>query len=376
MVRRNAGILCMALALLSVGLLGKTAVARDITIAQVAAFSGAQAPSGKAIRAGIKLYFDHVNRTGGINGDRIKFITRDDHYKSEETVKLVQELIEQESPVAFIAALGTANVEALIKDGVLTRSNIPLVGAISGASTMIGAPNVFVTKASYRDEVRELFELVTRSGVKRLAIFYQDDSLGRDVLQSAESAAPALGISIVARARYERNTTNVDDAVMQVLKSDHQFVYLAAVTTAATEFIKQYRAKGGAAQIYGLSVIDPATLLKTLGPDTARGYAFGVLSPLSTARKFAIVREYHELRKSAEDADLAERSIEGFIAAKTLVHALRQSKTPSPAVTLKAVSTMKSVDLGDYWIDFSRTGQTGSQFVEFAIIGAKGRIDH
>jgi branched-chain amino acid transport system substrate-binding protein len=376
MVRRNARALCAALAVLSAGFLCHKAFPRDITIAQVAAFSGAQAPSGKAIRAGIKLYFDHVNRTGGVGGDRIRFITRDDHHKCDETVKLVQELIDRESPVAFIAALGTANVEALIKDGVLTRANIPLVGAISGASTMIGAPNVFVTKASYRDEVRELFELVTRSGVKRLAIFYQDDSLGRDILQSVEAAAPALGINIAARARYERNATNVDDAVIQVLKADPQFVYLAAVTTAATEFIKQYRAKGGGAQLYGLSVIDPANLLKTLGPDLARGYAFGVPSPLSTARKFAIVREYHELKNNSDDADLTERSIEKFIAAKALVHALRQSKTPSPAATLKAVANMKSVDLGDYWIDFSRFGQTGSQFDEFAIIGAKGRIDH
>ena len=241
---------------------------------------------------------------------------------------------------------------------------------------MLGAPNVFVTKASYRDEVREPFELVTRSEVKRAAIFYQDDSLGRDVLQSAEAVAPALGINIAVRARYERNTTNVDSAVTQVLKSDAQFVYLAAVTTAATEFIKQYRAKGGISQIYGLSVIDPANLLKALGPDLARGYAFGVLSPLSSSRKFAIVREYLELRKNADDAELAERSMEGFIAAKALVHALRQVKAPSAAATLKAVASMKSVDLGDFWIDFSRAGHTGSQFVEFAIIGANGRIDH
>ena len=44
--------------------------AKEILVAQVAAFTGAQASSGKAIRAGINLYLNHVNRSGGIAGDR------------------------------------------------------------------------------------------------------------------------------------------------------------------------------------------------------------------------------------------------------------------------------------------------------------------
>ncbi|HEX6530424.1 MAG TPA: ABC transporter substrate-binding protein, partial [Burkholderiales bacterium] len=128
--------------------------AKEIVVAQVAAFTGAQASSGKAIRAGIKLYLDHVNRNGGIGGERIRLSTYDDGYKAEETVRLVKHILEKEPPIAFIGVLGTANNEALIKDGVLKRANVPLIGAISGATTMIGAPNVFVTKASYRDEVR------------------------------------------------------------------------------------------------------------------------------------------------------------------------------------------------------------------------------
>jgi len=95
--------------------------AREIVVAQVAAFTGAQASSGKAIRAGIKLYLDHVNRNGGVGGDRIRLSTYDDGYKAEETVRLVKHILEKEPPIAFIGVLGTANNEAIIKDGVLAR---------------------------------------------------------------------------------------------------------------------------------------------------------------------------------------------------------------------------------------------------------------
>ncbi|MFN0299526.1 MAG: ABC transporter substrate-binding protein [Burkholderiales bacterium] len=359
-----------------VGMIASATFARDITVAQVAAFSGAQAPSGTAIRAGIKLYFDEVNRAGGIGGDRIKLVTRDDAYKAEETVKIVKEMLERDAPVAFVGALGTANIEALIKDGALARANVPLIGAVSGASSLVGAPSVFVTKASWRDEVRELFELVSKSGVKRAAIFYQDDSMGRDVLAGAESAAPNYGMNLVVKATYERNTTNVDEAVTQIIRSDAQIVYLAAVTTAAIEFIKRYRAAGGLTPIYGLSIIDPGNVIKAVGVESARGYAFGLHAPLSSAGKFAIVREYQALRKASPNPELSERSVEGFIIAKTVVHALRQSRQVNSGAVLNALVSMRGVDLGDYWIDFTRPGRTGSRFVEFAVVAGNGRIDH
>lgn len=352
------------------------ASAKDIVIGQVAAFTGAQSSSGKAIHAGIKLYFDSVNRAGGINGDRIKFVTRDDEYKADETVRLVKAMIDEDAPTALIGALGTANIEALVKDGVLTRTGIPLVGAISGATSMLGAPNVFVTKASYRDEVDQLFELVARTGTNKVAVVYQNDSLGKDVLASAQLAAPKHGMILAALTPYERNTTQVESAVAAVVKAEPQMIYLAAVTSAAVEFIKKYRSIGGTAPIYGLSVIDAETLLRSLGPELARGFAFGALQPPTAARKYGIVREYQQLRAAANDRELAERSLEGFIAAKTLVVALRQSRAVNAQAVLRALTVMRGVDLGDYFIDFTRADRTGSRFVEFAIIGRDGKIDY
>jgi ABC-type branched-subunit amino acid transport system substrate-binding protein len=354
-------------------LLSAPAWGKEIHVAQVAAFTGAQASSGKAIRAGIKLYFDHVNRSGGINGDKLKLSTYDDGYKAEETVRLVKEVLAKEAPIAFIGVLGTANNEAIIKDGILARADVPLVGAISGAYSMIGAPNMFVTKASYRDEVRRLFELLALIGNNRVAVVYQDDGFGRDIVAGAEAAAPATGVKLVAKAPYERNTTNVKPAVQQVLESDAQVIYLGAVTSAAVEFIKQYRAGGGGGQIYGVSVIDVNGMKKGLKPAELAGYGFGVLWPLTTTRTYPMVREYQQLARAAPDPDLAERSMEGYIAAKVLVHGLKQART-SPQALAKAVRSMKGVDIGGFYVDFTQSKQTGSQFVEFAIVNRGGHI--
>jgi ABC-type branched-subunit amino acid transport system substrate-binding protein len=233
---------------------------------------------------------------------------------------------------------------------------------------------MFVTKASYRDEVRRLFELISGIGLNRVAVVYQDDGFGKDILTGAEIAAPKVKINLVAKAPYERNTTKVESAVKDVLKADPQVVYLGAVTSAAVEFVKQYRKGGGGAQIYGVSVVDVDALKKGLGGELTAGYGFGVLWPLTTARGFGIIREYQKLLAAApKDPDIAERSMEGYIAAKVLVHGLRQART-SPAALAKAVRAMKSVDLGDFFVDFTQDDRTGAQFVEFAILDKEGRI--
>ena len=349
------------------------ASAKEIVVAQVAAFTGAQAGSGKAIRSGINLYLNHVNRNGGINGDHIRLVAYDDGYKAEETVRLVKEVLVKDAPLAFIGVLGTANNEAIIKDGILARANVPLVGAISGASTMLGAPNIYVTKASYGDEVRRLFEILSLIGINRVAVVYQDDGFGKDIVTGAERAAPVTRVNLVVTVPYERNTTNVKPAVEAVLKSDAQVIYLGAVTSAAVEFIKQYRKGGGTAQVYGVSVIDINGMKKGLSPEELAGYGFGVLWPLTTSRTLPMTREYQQLAKEAKDPDLAERSMEGYIAAKVLVQGLRQTRS-SPAALSKAVGGMKGVDIGGFLIDFTRPKQTGSQYVDFAIVNKTGSI--
>src|SRR4051812_6129915 len=87
-------------------LLSAEASAKEILVAQVAAFTGAQASSGKAIRGGINLYLNHVNSNGGIAGDRVRLVTYDDGYKAEEPVRLVKEVLVKEAPLAFVGVLG------------------------------------------------------------------------------------------------------------------------------------------------------------------------------------------------------------------------------------------------------------------------------
>ena len=368
---------CTFLAFLHLFAVPDAAIAqgRDIVIAQVAPFSGSQAVTGRAIHAGVKLYIDHVNAQGGVRGAQIRLLTRDDAQQAAQTVSLVREVIERESPVALIGTVGTTNVEALIADGVLRRSGVPLVGAVSGATNAIAGTNVFVIKASYHEEVNRLFTNLAGLNIKRVGLVYQDDALGEDVIAGADAAAAGHGVELVARAGYARNTVDVDAAVAAMLAAQPQVVFLGATTAAAIEFVRRYREGGGTATLYGMSIIDTRQLLDKLGPDGARGFAFSVVLPLETQRTIAVNLEYLRLRERSNDPDLSARSIEGFIAAKTLVHALQAAGgSPTPATVVRALQGMRRVDLGGYMVDFGQRGKSGSSYVDFAMLADGGRI--
>lgn len=345
-----------------------------LVVGQVAPFSGPQAVSGKSIHAGIKLCFDAVNARGGINGRPLKLVTRDDGQKPEETVRLIRELIAAESPVALMGTIGTANLEALSKDGILQSSRLSLVGALSGANSIVQSSNIHVVKASYHDEVAHLFKQLAANGLKRVGLLFQDDTFGRDVIVGAEAAAQKHGVELVVRSGYPRNTVAVEKAVAEIAAARVQVVFLAATTAPAIAFVSQYNAAGGKGTIYGLSVIDTEVLLSELGPERARGYAFAVVTPLAQKATLPIVREYQQLKASSTDANIRSRSLEGFIAAKALVRVLQGLNDPTPSKVTEALNAARSVDVGGFMLDFSDNKRAASRYVDFAMFGAGGRI--
>lgn len=352
------------------------AAGEPIVIGQVAPMSGPQGVTGRAINAGAKLYFDAINAKGGVRGRPVTLVTRDDAQNPVETVRLTKELIAGDAPVAMIGTVGTTNLEALAKDGVLQQRKVTMVGAVSGAASVAQADGMHVVKASYHDEVARLFTQLNQLGIKNVGLVYQDDGLGQDVLRGAEAASRKTGVTLTAKAAYPRNTTAVEGAVADMLKAQPQVVLLGATTAAAVEFVKKYGMAGGTATLYGMSIIDTEALLKALGPKGARGYAFSVVLPLAVDTNRPVVREYLALRQASKDPNLSARSIEGFIAAKALVKTLEGVSNPTASSVTSAIVSARSIDVGGYVLDFTQKNRTGSQYVDFAMFGADGKIVH
>lgn len=366
------------LAITGATLLPGVAVA-DIVIAQVAPFSGPLAPTGNNMKAGAQLCFDAVNAAGGINGEKIRLIATDDGYKTSETVRLVQEMTREHHPVAFFGIVGTGNVEGLIKGNILARAGIPLVAARTGATSVSTPvhPWLFLTRASYAQEIRKTVEQFVPLGYRRVAVFYQNDPFGLDGLKGLENALQQSGGELVAKGSYEKNTVQVENAVKTIAGASPQLVVMVSNTAASSEFVKQFRATGNHAQLSTISVTDGGQVIQKIGVDTARGLAISQVVPDPANMSVLLIREIQERLKKYPQGNvtLNHTLVEGYLGAKVLVEALRLAG-PKPTAK-KFRDTLEGIgqfDAGGLNIGFSPNNHRGSAYTDITIIGRNGKL--
>ncbi|MDR7150913.1 ABC-type branched-subunit amino acid transport system substrate-binding protein [Hydrogenophaga palleronii] len=352
--------------------------ANDIVISQIAPLTGVLASTGKQMVVGGQIYFDHINATGGVNGQQIRLEVADDGYKVDETVRLTKEALANPAVVALFGFAGTANVGKLLTDGVLTQGGAALVAPYTGSEPLRTPfnPWIFHVRAGYGDETEHMVQQVTTLGMKRVAVMYQDDGFGKAGLQGVERALAKRGLTLSAAAPYERNTDQVDEAVKTIRASDAQAVIMISVNRPTSAFIQRYREAGGGAQLYNISVVDPAEIVKLAGLKHAHGLGVSQVVPYPFMPAMPVVREYQQLLKKYAPSELVNyTSFEQFLGAKVLVEGLRRSgPKPTRAGVIKALETMGNFDLGGTVVRYAPDNRIGSRYVEVTVIGGNGKL--
>jgi ABC-type branched-subunit amino acid transport system substrate-binding protein len=352
----------------------------EIVIGQVAPLSGPLAPTGSHIRAGAQLYFDAVNASGGVHGEKIRLVTKDDAYKAIETVRLAKELIAEVQPLALFGFVGTGNAEAILKDKILSSAGIPLVMIRSGASAVIksGNPWLFITRASYETEMNKIIQQYSLTGYRTYAVLYQDDPFGHDVLASTEVLISKFDSKIVAKAGYKKNTTEVSEAVKTIAAAAPHAVIMISNTAASSEFLKQSRAAGNNAQFITISVTDASQVVKRIGKEVANGLALTQVFPDPENRSFPLTREIMEnfsKFKPAGDITPNQTLVEGYVGAKVLVEGLRRAgPNPTRKKLRDALEQIKDYDTGGLYVGFSPTNHAGVHYVDITIINREGKL--
>ena len=261
-------------------------------IGQVAPLSGVLASTGKQMVVGGKIYFDHINAQGGVHGALIRQDVVDDGYKVADTVRLTREMLARPEVVALFGFAGTANVTQLLTDGVLDVGGAALVAPYTGGESLRNPfnPWIFHVRVGYAAEAEHMVQQVTTLGMKRIAVMYQDDGFGKAGLLGVENALAKRGLKLAASAGYERNTDKVEEAVRQIKASDAQAVIMISVNKPSAAFVKQYRESGGA-QLYNISVVDPAELVKLAGLKNVHGLGISQVVPYPFGTSLPVVRQ-------------------------------------------------------------------------------------
>jgi ABC-type branched-subunit amino acid transport system substrate-binding protein len=354
--------------------LGTCQASEQIVLGQSAALTGPASMLGTEMARGMNAYFNQVNEHGGVNGRTIKLITLDDGYEPDRTAKNTEKLINEDKVVALIGFVGTPTSLAALPAA--KAAGLPFIGAYTGADSLRDGKfdNIFNIRASYNDEALRIAKEIDGMGLYKMGIVYQDDAFGQAGLRAMQAAlAKHPNLKLVWTEAVERNSVKVDAAVAKITANHVDSVFVVSAYKTTGELLLKARGRGYVGMFTTLSFVGAEPLAQVAG-SAAQGVLVPAVMPSPHSEPTKLSSEYrHALSAGAANPHFSYASMEGFVAAKVLVEALRKI---NGKVTPEAIdSAMQSLhlDLGGFSVDFPKSRNT-PQWVESTMIGAGGKI--
>jgi branched-chain amino acid transport system substrate-binding protein len=194
-----------------------------IKLGQIMPYSGPASAYG-TIGKVHTAFFNKINKEGGINGRKVELISLDDSYSPPKAVEQVRKLVEQDHVLAIFNAVGTASNSAIEK--YLNEKQIPQLFVASGATKWDDPthfPWTIGFNASYHLEGKTYAAEVLKKNPKaKIAVLYQNDDFGKDVLAGFKAGLGDKAKQVVAEATYEVTDPMVDSqlATLKGSKAD------------------------------------------------------------------------------------------------------------------------------------------------------------
>jgi len=344
--------------------------ATQILIGQSAPLSGSNAELGNDILNGALAYFRKVNEAGGLHGRKLELVSLDDVNQVARAEANTAKLVEETRVFALFGyASATLSRPAL---PIVEKHGVPFLAPFTGADPMrVFNRHVYNMRASYAEELEKIIEHFVPLGVKRFAIVYYDDLVGRENLTAVQRALKKRALEPVSTAALkDRANPDIDTAVKAIAQGSPDVVILTTLYKASADMVKRARAAGVYAQVASTSFPGASPLAKELGREGA-GVIVATVVPPPTKRSLRIVQEYQAaIERETGRKEYSFTSFEAYIAAKVAVEAMRRA---GPRLTREAfvrqLDALRGFDTGGYIVDFSPSNHNGSSFVELTVIG-------
>lgn len=347
----------------------------SLRVVQIAPFSGPLGEVGQMFSSGVRLYFDSVNASGGVDGRKLLLEQRDDGYSADRAAEQFRAALREGTPLACLT-FGTKPSTQVQIEAQAMRAAVPIFPTGTGAR-VLRYPfdrNLFHIRASYSREVSKIIDILSSTGLVRWAVVYQDDAFGRDGLLAAQDALKRLGLASATELPHARENYELDAQAQLAAAQGVQAVLLMTNGRAAPSFIRSARRIGLAATLAGVSDLDPEDLRSTAGSAAVGVVVSQVFPPVDDLR-VPLIKEFSAL-VAASGGRTRQNGwvLEGYIQGKVIHAGIRRAARLDGEGVIGALERMGPFNAGGYWIRFSPRNREGADYVDTAMIARNGRL--
>ncbi len=347
-----------------------------IAVGQSAVFSGPVAATGSNYRRGIELYFEQVNKAGGVNGRKLQLTALDDAYDPKRTVENTRLLIEENKVFALIGYVATANLIAAMP--VAEEARVPMFAPLVGTTSIRLKHNryLFHVRASYQAELARITQQLAVVGTDKLAVVYQDSVFGKSNLETLLQLAKAEKLQVLKTIPMAITAASATDIAAQLKQAAPNAIIMIMAGTMSEVLIRDVRASGLGTPLYTISVgLADAKASATRLNGALRGVITASIVPSPTLERYGIVKEYRKALGASTGSGDNYTVLEGYIVARTFVEGLRRAgRSLTRENFIAALESVGSLDLGDFRVEYAPRNHNGSNFVELEMYTATGSL--
>jgi branched-chain amino acid transport system substrate-binding protein len=205
----------------------------EISIGNLIPYTGNLAEFG-AIGKAEAAYFDMINARGGINGRKIRFISRDDNSDPTVALDLTRGLVERDNVHLMFGSFGIPGNLAVRR--FLNERKVPQLFVASGAEEL-GDPKAFPWTMGWQPS----FRAEGRLYANYIQAYYPQrkiDQFGRDLYKGIQDGLGDLKRMIIVGIAFDIADAHIDGHVSILKRSGAEILVFAGVPTTASQVIR------------------------------------------------------------------------------------------------------------------------------------------
>ncbi|MBU3201305.1 ABC transporter substrate-binding protein [Clostridium estertheticum] len=352
--------MAMAIGLLAGCGAKSTSTTGDIKIGVVLPLTGPNSSFGKSGQNGIKLLEDQLNKDGGINGRKIKFIYEDDEGKPDTATTVGTKLISSDNVVAIVGPLTSGSAIAL--GPIATQSKIPMITGSGTNPDVTKKGGEYVYRSCFIDPFQGTVIAKFASGdlkAKTAAILYDNgNDYSKGLAEFFEKSFVAAGGKIVAKETYATGDKDFKAQLTKMQPTKPDVVLLPDYYGTVGNIAKQARAIGITVPLLGGDGWDSAELFKVGGTAVNGCYLSDHYSADDTA---PLVVAFQKEYKAKYNLNADAMAVLNYDAAKIMVEAIKTAgKTDGPSIKAALAKTNLEVVSGKVSFNENRDAIKGA----------------
>lgn len=283
-------------------------------------------------KKGIGMAVAEVNDSGGVRGQRVQLLERDDAGDGARAATIAQEFVSNPAVVGVVGHVTSGAMVAAAK--VYDEGHLPAI-ATSATSPDLTAisPWVFRVITSDSSNGATIARFAAATGHKRAAVLYENDSYGRGLADSFRRAFPG---TILSMDPISADITNAEPYIAYYKTRAPDIVFVVGVQNSGLTILREARREGFNVDFVGGDGWTGIVADTALAEGAYVGTAFTVEDPRPEVHRFVTAFEarYHVM----PDAYAAL----GYDAARAMLRAI-QSVGPDRAAVRRYLATLTDV---------------------------------